>query len=121
MNIKDIIKESRDLDDFGFGYHQSNEDARFNPEAVKFAQENEKYYDEICAEDGSTQVFTRIEEDPYYNRPFDNQPEKGTEQSAGYRGREKAKQRSGIPHSPYNKQRDNFVDPFPSRDLSNPI
>lgn len=120
MKIKDILNESY-VDDHGYGIENTDLDAKYNPEAVNFARENLDYYGGIDYDEEETPVFVRIEEDPDTHKKLDTHPQRGEEQSAGYRGRERVKQRAGHPHYKYDEHEDRFVpDGFRdgSKDLS---
>ena len=117
MKINEILNENLDLDDLGFGEYNTDHDRRLNPECVKFAYENESYYDEIGYSSDGTPVITVVEEDPETHKIFDTFPQEGELQSPGFRGREKAKERSGQPHYEYQKYRDSYI-PDPFRDIN---
>jgi len=76
-------------------------DRQFNPENLKFRGEETDRYEEIAAlSKGETPVIVK---EPTEEDRWTNAPQKGKNQSPGYRAGESTKKRSDVPYKKYNK------------------
>jgi hypothetical protein len=100
MRIKDILTESVTDVVARFYLEASKEmDTFYNPEDVKYKAKNHRYYDEFFKKwfkEELVPVFTKpvIKAQPEYT----NVPKEGKIQSAGYRGKQYALERAGLPY-----------------------
>jgi hypothetical protein len=100
MKIKDILLESP-TDIVARHYIEASQkfDKFYNPEDVKYKEKNHKYYDEHFKQwfnEEIVPVFTKPTQRP--QAEWTNTPKEGKIQSPGYRGREYALARAGLPY-----------------------
>jgi len=100
MKIKDILNESC-TDLVAKYYVEASEEfeEHYNGEAHFFADKNKEYYDKYFKEwfeDGKVPVFDKpiTPAQP----PYRHNPKKGDPQSPGYRGKQYALARAGLPY-----------------------
>lgn len=100
MRIKEILNE--DVTDIVARFYveaSADSDRFFNPENVKYKEQNAEYYEEYFKEwfnEDIVPVFTKP-----INKPqpeYNNIPKEGKQQSAGYRGLQYALSASGLPY-----------------------
>jgi hypothetical protein len=100
MLIKDILNESATDVVARFYIEASKEmDKFYNPEDAKYKEKNNKYYQEHFKEWFKEEIV------PIFQKPVDkpqpsftNAPKEGKLQSPGYRGKQYALARSGLPY-----------------------
>jgi hypothetical protein len=74
-------------------------DRYYNPEDVKYKEKNHKYYEEFFKEWFSDEVVPIFKKPTTKPQPeYTNQPKPGKIQSAGYRGKQYALARAGLPY-----------------------
>ncbi len=100
MKIRDVLNESV-TDVVARFYVEASEsyDRFYNPEDVKYKEKNHKYYEEYFKEwfnEEAVPVFTKPTTKP--QPEYTNKPKDGKLQSPGYRGKQYALARAGLPY-----------------------
>lgn len=101
MKIKDLLITESVTDVVARFYLEASKDSDkfYNPEDVKYKEKNHQYYDDHFKQWFSEEivpVFTKPTTKP--QPEYTNQPKHGKIQSAGYRGKQYALARAGLPY-----------------------
>jgi hypothetical protein len=114
MKIKEIINESStDLVARFWKEGDLSIDEMLNTEANEIINKNKSYYQKYfkkCLEHGVTPVFTDVDNNPTKsNEKWNTYPSPDVRQTAGYRGKQHALARAGIPHQTPQKYDPTYV------------
>lgn len=119
MKINEIIiencgvREQTQKDRNSHGSAHNATDKMYNPEAVQYAEDTKSTYED---DSDGTPIF---KQEPFNdaNENFTTDPVDGAIETSGYRGREMAKARAGIPHKNVRKPEPaQFKPSYPSAD-----
>ena len=102
IKLNDFLTESELAQVYPYGAANTEHDARYNPEAAIMNKLQTARYKELRTAFGGAPVITQESPNPA-NHDFRTEPRTDEDQSAGYRGKQKALSRAGIADNDYNR------------------
>lgn len=102
MKLNEFLTESELTQFYPYGAANTPHDAQFNPEAVQMNRIQAERYKELRTAFGGAPVIKK-EAPNSANHEFRTEPRTDEDQSAGFRGKQKALARAGIAKNDYNR------------------